>query len=169
MTPEKTDQKQAGRFQKGQSGNPRGRPRGARNSATLAAEALLDGEVQALTRKVIQMALDGDPVALRICMERICPARKDRPVAFALPPINTARDAADAMCDVLSAVASGQITPADASEISKVVAVAVKAFEAAELTDGKDWVKQLTQLTDAELLRIAAGGTPPRFLTMRPR
>jgi hypothetical protein len=112
------------------------------------------------------MALDGDPVALRICMERICPARKDRPVAFALPPINTARDAADVMSDVLSAVASGQITPADASEISKVVAVAVKAFEAAELTDGKDWVKQLT---DTELLRIAAGGTPPRFLTMRPR
>ena len=70
------------------------------------------------------------------------------------------------MSDVLSAVALGQITPADASEISKVVAVAVKAFEAAELTEGKDWVKQLT---DAELLRIAAGGTPPRFLTMHPR
>ena len=108
------------------------------------------------------MALDGDPVALRICMERICPARKDRPVAFALPPIHTARDAADVMSDVLSAVASGQITPADASEISKVVSVAVKAFEAAELTD-------VNQLTDAQLLRIAAGGTPPRFLTMRSR
>ena len=166
MSPDKTGEQQAGRFRKGQSGNPRGRPRGARNSATLAAEALLDGEVQALTRKAIQMALDGDSVALRICMERICPARKDRPVAFALPPINTARDAADVMSDVLTAVASGQITPADASEISKVVAVAVKAFEAAELTEGKDWVKQLT---DTELLRIAAGGTPPRFLTMRPR
>ena len=162
MSSDNTGEQQAGRFRKGQSGNPRGRPRGARNSATLAAEALLDGEVQALTRKAIQMALDGDSVALRICMERICPARKDRPVAFALPPINTARDAADVMSDVLSAVASGQLTPADASEISKVVAVAVKAFEAAELTD-------VNQLTDAELLRIAAGGAPPRFLTMRPR
>ena len=166
MSSDNTGQKQAGRFQKGQSGNPAGRPKGARNSATLAAEAMLDGEAERLTRKAIEMALDGDSVALRICMERICPPRKDRPVAFALPPINTARDAADVMSDVLTAVASGQITPADASEISKVVAVAVKAFEAAELPDEKDWVKQLS---DAELLRIAAGGTPPRFLTMRPR
>jgi hypothetical protein len=166
MASDYTGEQQAGRFRKGQSGNPRGRPKGARNSATLAAEALLEGEAEKLTRKVIELALDGDTVALRICMERICPARKDRPVAFALPPINTARDAADVMSDVLSAVASAQITPADASEISKVVAVAVKAFEAAELPDEKDWVKQLD---DTELLRIAAGGTPPRFLTMRPR
>ena len=147
MAPENADKKQGSRFQKGQSGNPLGRPRGARNSATLAAEALLDGEVQALTRKAIRMALDGDPVALRV--------RKDRPVAFALPPINTARDAADVMSDVLSAVASGQITPADASEISKAVTFTVEAFEAAELMDEKDLVKQLT---NDELLRIAARG-----------
>jgi hypothetical protein len=27
----------------------------------------------------------GDPVALRLCLDRIYPARKDRPVTFALP------------------------------------------------------------------------------------
>jgi hypothetical protein len=52
------------------------------------------------------------------------------------------------------------------SSIWTVVAVAIKAFETAEFTDGKDWVKQLT---DAELFRIAARGTPPRLLSMRSR
>jgi hypothetical protein len=46
---EKTDTKQGARFLKGQSGNPSGRPRGARNKTTLAVEALLDGEAEALT------------------------------------------------------------------------------------------------------------------------
>jgi Family of unknown function (DUF5681) len=52
-----------GRFAKGNSGNT-GRPRGSRSRATLAAEALLDGEVEALTRKLIDKALEGDSAAL---------------------------------------------------------------------------------------------------------
>ena len=64
------------------------------------------------------------------------------------------------MSSVMSAVAAGQITPNDAAEISKVIAVAVKAYEIAEVTDGTDWAKRLTL---AELHRIAAGGTPPRL------
>jgi len=61
-------------FKKGRpSPNPNGRPPGARNRTTLAAEALLDGEAEALTRKAIERALDGDPTALRICIDRILP------------------------------------------------------------------------------------------------
>jgi hypothetical protein len=44
--PETARRDQAGCFQPGQSGNPKGRPRGARHKATLAAEALLDGEAE---------------------------------------------------------------------------------------------------------------------------
>src|SRR6476469_4946603 len=80
-------------FQKGQSGNPRGRPLGARNRATQAIEALLDGEAQALTRKAIEMALGGDMVAMRLCLDRLAPPRRDRPVPFSLPKIETAADA----------------------------------------------------------------------------
>ena len=124
-----TARKQAGGFQKGQSGNPAGRPAGSRNSATLACEALLEGQAEALTQKAVDMALAGDTVALKICIDRIFPPRKDRPVTFPLPPINTARDAADVMSSVMNAVAAGQLTPADASELSKVVACTVKSFE----------------------------------------
>lgn len=84
--PEKTNQKQGG-FQKGQSGNPAGRPRGARNKATLAAEALLDGEAETITRKAVEHAKAGDPWAVRLCLERVLPARRDRPVNFQLPQI----------------------------------------------------------------------------------
>src|SRR5436190_21458026 len=62
-------------------GNP-GKPKGARHRTTLAVEALLDGEAEGLTRKAIKMALAGDTVALRLCMDRIAPARKDRPVVL---------------------------------------------------------------------------------------
>jgi Family of unknown function (DUF5681) len=70
--PENAGQNQ-GRWEKGQSGNPRGKPRGARNRATLLAEALLDGEAEALTRKAIEKALEGDGMALRLCLERVLP------------------------------------------------------------------------------------------------
>jgi hypothetical protein len=50
--PDKTDKKQ-GKFRKGKSGNPMGRPRGIRNKATLAAEALFEGEIEEICRKAI--------------------------------------------------------------------------------------------------------------------
>ena len=123
--------KQIGQFEKGVSGNPTGRPKGSRNAATLAIEALLDGQAEALTQKAIQMAMDGDPVALRLCLDRICPARKDRPVTFPLPPVTSARDAADLMAAVTQAVAVGQVTPGEAAEIGKVIDAYVKAYQTA--------------------------------------
>jgi len=72
-------------FEKGQSGNPAGRPPGARHKATVAAEAMLDGEVEALTRKAIELALAGDTTALRLCLDRILPPRCERPTSFELP------------------------------------------------------------------------------------
>ena len=72
-------------FVKGQSGCPAGKPKGARHRTTLAAEALLDGEAEVLTRKAIELALAGDSPALRLCLDRILPPRRERPVRFALP------------------------------------------------------------------------------------
>ena len=74
-------------FPKGQSGNPAGRPAGARNRRTLAAVRLLDGEAEALTRKAVELALAGDAMALKLCLERILPPARERAVRFALPAI----------------------------------------------------------------------------------
>jgi hypothetical protein len=67
-------------------GNP-GKPKGARHRATRAVEALLEGEAEALMRRAIEAALGGDTTALKLCLDRVAPALRERPVSFALPPI----------------------------------------------------------------------------------
>ena len=91
-------------------GNP-GRPAGARHCTTRAVEELLQGEAAALSRKAVDMALEGDTTALRLCLERVAPARKDAPVSFDLPPLESAQDAAKAAQAILQAVSQGDLTP----------------------------------------------------------
>jgi hypothetical protein len=144
MAPAKTDKQQAGRFPKGKSGNPNGRPQGSRNAATLALETLLDGQAEALTQKAIDLALAGDMAALRLCLERILPPRKDRPVNFAFPKIANAKEAASTMSAVLAAVATGGLTPAEASEVGKLVDIFVKAVEATDLTERLERLEKMS-------------------------
>jgi hypothetical protein len=101
-------------------GNP-GKPSGARNKATQVALALLEGEAEALARKAVEMALMGDIVALKLCMDRIAPPRRDAPVTFDLPPLNDSSIGPDAARAVLEAVAEGSITPGEAETVLKLV------------------------------------------------
>jgi Family of unknown function (DUF5681) len=126
-------QRQRGRpFRKGMSGNPRGKAPGTRNRATLAAEALLDGEAEALTRKAIEMAKQGDITALRLCLDRVVAPRRERRVQFRLPELRSAGDAAGAMGAIVQAVANGDLTPSEAAELSKLVEAYVRSHEATE-------------------------------------
>lgn len=109
------------RFKKGQSGNPTGRPKGARHKTTLAIEALLDGEGEAITRVAIEKALEGDMTAIRVCMDRIAPPRKDRHIEFQLPKMEKASDAAAASAAIVDAASSGDLTPVEATELMKIV------------------------------------------------
>ena len=137
---EKTDHaapaatKQRGRpFKKGESGNPAGRPKGLRNKATRAAEILLDGEAESLTRKAVDLAKEGNPVALRLCLERILPPRKDRPVHFSLPEIRNSRDAAKAMASVTSAVARSELSPLEGRDVGAIIQIYLNALENMDL------------------------------------
>src|SRR5712691_7176439 len=114
-----------------QRGNP-GRPKGARHRATLAAEALLDGEAEALTRKAIELALAGDTTALRLCLDRVVPPRRERPVHFKVPLLESASDAAGAMAVITVGVATGEVTAGQAAELTRLVEGFVKALEAAD-------------------------------------
>jgi Family of unknown function (DUF5681) len=83
MSAENTAGKQRGRpFQKGQSGNPEGRPNGSRNATTLALETLLDGQATALTQKAIDVVLTGDIPALRLCLGSYSAAAQRQPRSF---------------------------------------------------------------------------------------
>ena len=120
-------------FEKGQSGNPAGRRPRRRNNASLAAEALLEGEAEALTRKAVELALGGDPNALRLCLDRILAPRRERTVKFSLPPIESAGDVGPAMAAVTVALATGAITPGEAEAIARVVDTFIRAIDINDL------------------------------------
>ena len=108
-------------FVKGQSGNPAGRQRGSRNKRTILSEKLFDEHAEELTRNAIELANKGHAAALHVCMDRVFPRGKHRPVNFELRPITTVADALAAMGDILQAVADGDLTAPEAAELSKMV------------------------------------------------
>lgn len=114
------------------TGNP-GKPKGTRHKATVAALAMLDGQSEALTQQAVTLALEGDTTALRLCLERIVPPRRDAPVQFDLPQMETARDAAKAAGAVLDAVALGDLTPTEGAHIMGLVDTYRRTLEATEI------------------------------------
>jgi hypothetical protein len=90
---------------------------------------LLDGDAERLTRKAIEMAIGGDGTAMRLCLDRIAPARKDRPVPLTLPSLDTAADAKNAAAAIVRAVADGDITPSEAAELSRLLDNFVRVLE----------------------------------------
>lgn len=131
--PEKSDRVQAGRFRPGHSGNPRGKPPGARHRVTLAIEALLECQHAALTQKAIEKALEGDTVALRLCLDRIAPVRRDAPIVISLPHVRTAADAVEAGIIVMAALANGEATPDEAARVMAILSAQKGLIETCDL------------------------------------
>lgn len=134
MTSAKTGSKQ-NKFAKGQSGNPSGRPKGARNKTTLAVEALLSGEAHKLTRTAIDHALAGDMTALKLCLDRICPPTKDSTVQIALPSLDSASDVASATAAIIQAVASGEIGLTAGEALLRLLDAHRRALESSDIEE----------------------------------
>ena len=132
----------AKRFKPGQSGNPTGRRPGSRNRATLAAEALLEGEAASLTRKAIDLAKAGDTTTLRLCLDRIAPARKDAPIRLDLPPLSGPEAALAGVARAIEAAAAGEVTPSEASALVSLLEAYRRAYETNEIE------KRLSALED---------------------
>ena len=110
----------------------KGRREGSRNKATIAAQELLDGEAEELTRKAIEKAKEGDIQALRLCLDRLVPPRKDRPLTISLPDPDGIDELLQVSTAVLQSVASGDITP---SEGQALTAILERHRRVVELTD----------------------------------
>lgn len=116
-----------GRFQTGNSG----RRRGSRNRSTLAAEELLDGEALALTRRVVELGLSGDTVALRLCLDRLIPPRRELPVRFELRKIEKIEDVTNALAELALQMADGSLAPKEAKSAGDVLLNLLGALEIA--------------------------------------
>jgi hypothetical protein len=127
----KPDRKPNGTFAKGNKLG--GGKTGSRHKVTKAVEALLEGEAEGLTRKAVEMALTGDTVALRLCLDRIAPPKKDRAVSITLPKVRTAQDTVQASSTVLDAVAEGNITPDEGARILSLLTAHKALIETCDL------------------------------------
>jgi hypothetical protein len=123
----------AGRFRPGQSGNPAGKPKGARNRHTRAAELLLDGESEAITRRCIEMAKEGDRAAMRLVMERIIAPRRERPLTFDVPRLRSLADISAAYVRIVESLGKGEILPSEASTLAGIIEAARKSIESEQL------------------------------------
>jgi hypothetical protein len=120
-------------FQPGQSGNPAGRPKGARGKAAILAEQMFEGEAQNIIRAAIDAAMRGDTAAVRVCLDRVAPRQRDRVVSFELPPLHSAASVLSALADIAAAVSGGDLTPAEGDNVSKLLDRYLRTLEHVEL------------------------------------
>lgn len=126
-----TGRKANGTFTKGNKVG--GSKSGSRHRVTKAIEALLEGEAEGLTRKAVEMALEGDTVALRLCLDRLAPPRKDGLISIRLPKVNGLKDAVEASASVLDAVSEGEITPDEGARVLSLLSAHKALIETCDL------------------------------------
>ena len=121
------------KFQKGQSGNPQGKPKGAKDKRT-ELRALLQPHAAELIQKAVTMALDGDPTALRMCLDRLVPPIKAtaEPVTVNLP---TAGTLAEQGAAIYQALAQGAIGTGEATAMMQVLQGQARIVEVSDLED----------------------------------
>lgn len=132
--PATTAGQQDGKFKPGQSGNPNGRPKGARHKISLLAEKLMSDDVEGVVQTVVNAAKSGDMTAARLILERVSPPRKDAPILIDLPQVKSLDDVAGALAVVIDAVSTGCISPSEGANISGLIrefssAVEIQAIE----------------------------------------
>ena len=120
-------------FKKGESGNPKGKPKGARHKTTQLAYAMMEGGLEAILDQVVAKAKTGDMLACRMILDKIIPTQKDRTIAIELPPIATVDGVGRAQSEILQAVVDGDITPNEGERIAAIVECRRRAIETVEL------------------------------------
>jgi hypothetical protein len=110
-----------------------GRPRGSRNKIASASQETLEEHAESLTKKCLFLALQGNTTAMRLCMERLMPARRQRVLQFNLPALKTMADLAAASETVVRGVARGKLTPGEGQAFTLMLEGRRRVIETEEL------------------------------------
>jgi len=108
-----------GRRRPGRSGDPKAKAAARSSRPRGLAGLLAEGEAELAVRRLVDRALAGDVGLARLLLERLEPRPRGRKLPFELPPgadIEAVRQA------TLAAVAAGEISPAEALRIARVLA-----------------------------------------------
>lgn len=122
-------------FRPGQSGNPAGKPKGARNHATRAVLAMLEGSAEEVTKAVLEAAKAGDLGAAKFVLERIAPPVRERPIRLDMPEVASIADCAIAQQAVVQAVASGQLLPGEGGALADLIELRRRSLETSDLSE----------------------------------
>jgi hypothetical protein len=101
----------------------------------MAALAIMEGEAATISRKAVELALPGDLTAMRLVLERLVSPARDRPVQIELPAVTNAQDLVAAASALTQATTSGEITPAQAADLSQLMANVSRAIEVAQIDE----------------------------------
>lgn len=113
-------------FQPGQSGNPKGRTPGSGNVTRL--RGLLASKADELIGTVVNKAMEGDPVAMRLCIERIVPAYRNESREITLTGATEGNLTQRALA-VITAIGNGEVEPRTGSELISAMAQAGRIEE----------------------------------------
>ena len=133
--PANAGRNQAGQFVKGASGNPRGKSKGTLHKATRAALALMEGQLEEVTQVLIDKAMSGDMVAVKLVLDKLVPQAKEAPIAagLTLPARLTAENLSETLETVVKGVASGVLLPGEGQALTAMLNGLGKALELSEL------------------------------------
>ena len=160
MTTELAKRTSKGRFSQGLSGNPTGRPVGSRNRYTLFAEEFLRSRQEELIQKAVEMAMNGDPHALRLCIERILPVPRERRINITLPELTKVEHAPAVLARILEAVTEGEITVSEGLVLAQIVEVAKNVLEAKGSEESRKEFEEQSRALQAEIAKKWGGPTP---------
>ena len=117
-------------YKPGESGNPKGKPKGAKSKFTKFRE-LLEPHAEELFGKAVEMAMNGDATAMRLCVERLVPAYRAASNTINLPKMKgTPTEQAQA---ALEAMANGELTLDDANGVLTAITQTTKIKEIDDL------------------------------------
>lgn len=110
-----------------------GRVPGQRNRATVAALEAIARHAEELVTVALKLARGGDVAALRLLLDRVLPAMRDRAVELELPALRSPADVPEALAAVLRAVAAGAVTPGEGGRLAELLGKWGEAHEGAAL------------------------------------